>query len=96
MGQLETFVAAEHGRSLLWAGLYKRRRQHSGCKKLEEDLGLKLFDRSGRNPALTSTGERLLLEAKVTLGPSRAPDQCRQPQMFQTPSIRNFNSANAE
>ncbi|TCU18187.1 LysR family transcriptional regulator [Rhizobium sullae] len=70
MDQLEAFVAAaEHG-SFSAAGRALRKAQSAVSTQvanLEEDLGLALFSRSGRNPVLTSAGERLLLEAKVIL-----------------------------
>ncbi|MBV7522343.1 LysR family transcriptional regulator [Ensifer sp. ENS12] len=68
--QLQAFVAAaEHG-SFSAAGRALRKAQSAVSTQvanLEEDLGLDLFDRSGRNPSLTTAGERLLLEAKVIL-----------------------------
>lgn len=70
MEQLEAFVAAaEHG-SFSAAGRALRKAQSAvstQVSNLEEDLGLALFSRAGRNPVLTPAGERLLLEAKVIL-----------------------------
>jgi len=70
LDQLEAFVAAaEHG-SFSAAGRALQKAQSAVSTQvanLEEDLGLKLFDRSARNPILTLAGERLLLEAKLIL-----------------------------
>lgn len=70
MEQLEAFVAAaEHG-SFSAAGRALRKAQSAVSTQistLEEDLGLELFSRRGRNPTLTSAGERLLSEAKLIL-----------------------------
>ncbi|MCV9966924.1 LysR family transcriptional regulator [Pararhizobium sp. BT-229] len=70
MDQLEAFVAAAKHGSFSAAGRALRKAQSAVSTQvanLEEDLGLDLFDRSGRNPVLTSAGERLLPEAKVIL-----------------------------
>lgn len=68
--QLEAFVAAaEHG-SFSAAARALRKAQSAvstHVSNLEEDLGVTLFSRAGRNPVLTSAGERLLREAKVVL-----------------------------
>jgi DNA-binding transcriptional LysR family regulator len=68
--QLEAFVAAaEHG-SFSAAGRALRKAQSAVSTQvanLEEDLGVALFSRAGRNPVLTAAGERLLREAKVIL-----------------------------
>jgi DNA-binding transcriptional LysR family regulator len=68
--QLEAFVAAaEHG-SFSAAARVLRKAQSAvstHVSNLEEDLGVTLFSRAGRNPVLTSAGERLLLEARVVL-----------------------------
>lgn len=68
--QLEAFVAAaEHG-SFSAAGRVLRKAQSAistQVANLEEDLGIALFSRAGRNPVLTAAGERLLREAKVIL-----------------------------
>lgn len=70
MEQLEAFVAAaEHG-SFSAAGRALRKAQSAvstQVSNLEDDLGVALFSRTGRNPVLTPAGERLLLEAKVIL-----------------------------
>jgi len=68
--QLEAFAAAaEHG-SFSAAGRVLRKAQSAVSTQvanLEEDLGIALFSRAGRNPVLTAAGERLLREAKVIL-----------------------------
>ncbi|RYE30357.1 MAG: LysR family transcriptional regulator [Hyphomicrobiales bacterium] len=68
--QLEAFAAAaEHG-SFSAAGRALRKAQSAVSTQvanLEEDLGVVLFSRAGRNPVLTAAGERLLREAKVIL-----------------------------
>ncbi|ASP74695.1 LysR family transcriptional regulator [Sinorhizobium meliloti] len=70
MEQLEAFVAAaEHG-SFSAAGRALRKAQSAvstQVSNLEEDLGLELFSRQGRNPTLTAAGERLLSEARLIL-----------------------------
>ncbi len=70
MEQLEAFVAAaEHG-SFSAAGRVLCKAQSAistQVSSLEDDLGVQLFSRVGRNPVLTAAGERLLLEAKVIL-----------------------------
>ncbi len=70
MEQLEAFVAsAEHG-SFSAAGRALRKAQSAvstQVSNLEEDLGIVLFSRAGRNPSLTAAGERLFSEAKLIL-----------------------------
>jgi DNA-binding transcriptional LysR family regulator len=70
MEQLEAFVAAaEHG-SFSAAARVLRKAQSAvstHVANLEADLGLSLFSRAGRHPALTAAGQRLLPEAKVIL-----------------------------
>ncbi|MCQ4633004.1 LysR family transcriptional regulator [Shinella sp. CPCC 100929] len=70
MEQLEAFAAAaEHG-SFSAAGRALRKAQSAISvlvSSLEDDLGVQLFSRASRNPALTPAGERLLAEAKVIL-----------------------------
>lgn len=70
MEQLEAFVAsAEHG-SFSAAGRALRKAQSAvstQVSNLEEDLGVALFSRAGRNPSLTAAGERLFSEAKLIL-----------------------------
>lgn len=70
LDQLQAFVtAAEQGSfSAAARRLHKAQSAISTqIANLEVDLGLSLFDRSSRNPVLTSAGERLLLEARVML-----------------------------
>ena len=68
--QLECFVAAASEAS------FSRAAKQLGCvesaitgqiKRLEEELGVSLFARTGRGVALTSAGRHLLIEAKETL-----------------------------
>ncbi|MGO4735793.1 LysR family transcriptional regulator [Bosea sp. 2KB_26] len=70
LDQLRAFVAAaEHG-SFSGAARALRKAQSAvstQVSNLEEDLGVALFSRAGRNPVLTPAGERLLREAKVVL-----------------------------
>ena len=68
--QLEAFVAAAEQGSFSAAGRALRKAQSAistQVANLEEDLGVALFSRAGRNPVLTVAGERLLREAKVIL-----------------------------
>jgi len=68
--QLEAFVAAAEQGSFSAAGRALRKAQSAVSTQvanLEEDLGVALFSRAGRNPVLTVAGERLLREAKVIL-----------------------------
>lgn len=68
--QLEAFVAAAEQGSFSAAGRALRKAQSAVSTQvanLEEDLGIALFSRAGRNPVLTPAGERLLREAKVIL-----------------------------
>jgi len=68
--QLEAFVAAATHGSFSAAGRVLRKAQSAistQVSNLEEDLGVLLFSREGRNPVLTAAGERLLPEAKVIL-----------------------------
>ncbi|MTH35282.1 LysR family transcriptional regulator [Paracoccus limosus] len=68
--QLAAFAAAaEHG-SFSAAGRALGKAQSAistQIANLEIDLGLELFDRSGRNPVLTVAGVRLLPEARLIL-----------------------------
>lgn len=68
--QLAAFAAAaEHG-SFSAAGRALGKAQSAVSTQvanLEIDLGVQLFDRSGRNPVLTPAGARLLPEARVIL-----------------------------
>lgn len=68
--QLEAFVAAvEHG-SFSAAARYLGKAQSrisTAVANLEIDLGVSLFDRSGKYPALTEEGERILSAARTAL-----------------------------
>ncbi|MGB3067702.1 MAG: LysR family transcriptional regulator [Ottowia sp.] len=70
MEQLQAFVAAvEHG-SFTNAARVLRRAQSAVSTQitaLEDDLGVRLFQRTGRAPVLTPIGERVLQEARVVL-----------------------------
>src|SRR5579872_3669024 len=70
MEQLEAFAAAATHGSFSAAGRVLRKAQSAVSTQvanLETDLGVELFDRSGRHPVLTAAGERLLREAQVIL-----------------------------
>jgi DNA-binding transcriptional LysR family regulator len=70
LDQLQAFVAAAEAGSFSGAARRLRKVQSAVSTQvanLEADLGLELFSRAGRNPVLTSAGERLLLEARVVL-----------------------------
>ncbi|ONG58023.1 LysR family transcriptional regulator [Pseudoroseomonas deserti] len=70
MEQLQAFVAAAETGSFSAAGRRLRKAQSAVSTQvanLETDLGLELFSRAGRNPALTAAGQRLLEEARVVL-----------------------------
>ena len=70
LDQLQAFVAAAETGSFSAAGRRLRKAQSAistQISNLETDLGLPLFTREGRNPALTPAGQRLLLEARVML-----------------------------
>ena len=70
LDQLRYFVAAAH------AGTFTRAAEQEGVtqpslsqqiRKLEDSLGVPLFERRGRSVRLTQAGERLLPEAKSLL-----------------------------
>lgn len=70
LGQLRTFVAiAESGG--FRAGAARLRRAQSALShavaSLEQELGITLFDRSGRRPVLTPAGTALLEDARAVL-----------------------------
>lgn len=70
MDQLEAFVgAAEQGSFSAAARVLKKAQSavSTQVSNLEDDLGVALFSRAGRNPTLTEAGARLLPEAKVIL-----------------------------
>jgi DNA-binding transcriptional LysR family regulator len=68
LGQLRTFVAAAEEGSFSAAGRKLRRAQSvvsQTLANLEMQLGVKLFDRSGRYPHLTDHGQALLNDARA-------------------------------
>src|SRR5580700_11877142 len=67
LDQLRTFIAAADEGSFSAAGRKLRRAQSvvsQTLATLERQLGVKLFDRSGRYPRLTDHGQALLNDAK--------------------------------
>ena len=67
LDQLRTFVAAVDEGSFSAAGRRLQRAQSvvsQTLANLEEQLGVKLFDRSGRYPRLTDHGRALLIDAR--------------------------------
>jgi DNA-binding transcriptional LysR family regulator len=67
LDQLRTFIAAADEGSFSAAARKIRRAQSAASDlvgKLEEQIGVKLFDRSGRYPKLTSQGAVLLADAR--------------------------------
>lgn len=65
--QLQAFDAAAHTGSFSAAARRLGKAQSvisTAVANLEADLGVSLFDRSGRYPALTAEGKRLLLDAR--------------------------------
>ena len=68
LDQLRTFIAAADEGSFSAAGRRLRRAQSvvsQTLANLEEQLGVKLFDRSGRYPVLTDQGRALLADARA-------------------------------
>ncbi len=68
MDQLRTFIAAADEGSFSAAGRKLRRAQSvvsQTLANLEQQIGLSLFDRSGRYPKLTEAGRALLADARV-------------------------------
>jgi DNA-binding transcriptional LysR family regulator len=68
LDQLRTFIAAADEGSFSAAGRRLHRAQSvvsQTLANLEEQLGVKLFDRRGRLPALTDQGSALLIEARA-------------------------------
>jgi DNA-binding MarR family transcriptional regulator len=66
LGELKTFVtvAAEHSFSLAAMKLCRTQPAvNQAIRRLEEDLGERLFDRSAKQPTLTQAGDALLPEA---------------------------------
>jgi len=71
LDQLRTFIAAADERSFSAAGRRLRRAQSvvsQTLANLEGQLGVKLFDRSGRFPVLTDQGRALLADARAVAG----------------------------
>jgi DNA-binding transcriptional LysR family regulator len=71
LDQLRTFIAAAEEGSFSAAGRHLRRAQSvvsQTMANLEGRLGVKLFDRSGRFPALTDQGRALLADARAVAG----------------------------
>lgn len=74
LDQIETFLAVVDEGSFSAAGRKLHRVQSAisySIAQLEQALGTTLFDRSGRRPALTSNGERLVAEARRVMAQSR-------------------------
>ncbi len=68
LDQLRTFIAAAEEGSFSAAGRKLRRAQSVVSQTLanfEKQLGMKLFDRSGRYPRLTGQGQALLNDARA-------------------------------
>lgn len=68
LDQLRTFIAAAEEGSFSAAGRKLRRAQSvvsQTLANLEKQLGVKLFDRSGRYPRLTDHGQALLNDARA-------------------------------
>ena len=71
LDQLRTFIAAADEKSFSAAGRRLRRAQSvvsQTLANLEGQLGVKLFDRSGRFPVLTDQGRALLADARAVAG----------------------------
>src|SRR5258708_18974037 len=70
LDQLRTFIAAADEGSFSAGGRRLRRAQSvvsQTLENLEAQLGVKLFDRSSRQPVLTSQGMALLAEARAVV-----------------------------
>jgi DNA-binding transcriptional LysR family regulator len=68
LDQLRAFIAAAEEGSFSAAGRKLRRAQSvvsQTLSNLEKQLGVKLFDRSGRYPRLTESGQALLIDARA-------------------------------
>src|SRR6202011_2226259 len=68
LDQLRTFIAAAEEGSFSAAGRKLRRAQSvvsQTLANLEKQLGVKLFDRSGRYPRVTDPGKALLNDARA-------------------------------
>ena len=75
LDQLRTFIAAAEEGSFSAAGRKLQRAQSlvsQTLANLEEQIGVKLFDRSGRYPRLTEQGSALLRDARA-VAPTGAP-----------------------
>jgi DNA-binding transcriptional LysR family regulator len=71
LDQLRTFIAVADEKSFSAAGRRLRRAQSvvsQTLANLEGQLGVKLFDRSGRLPVLTDQGRALLADARAVAG----------------------------
>jgi DNA-binding transcriptional LysR family regulator len=71
LDQLRTFIAAADEGSFSAAGRRLKRGQSvvsQSLSNLEEQLGVKLFDRSARFPVLTDQGRALLADARAVAG----------------------------
>lgn len=71
LDQLRTFIAAADAGSFSAASRRLRRAQSvvsQTLANLEGQLGVKLFDRSGRTPVLTDQGRALLMDARAVAG----------------------------
>ena len=71
LDQLRTFIAAADAGSFSAAGRRLRRTQSvvsQTLANLEGQIGVRLFDRSGRYPALTPEGRALLADARAVAG----------------------------
>ena len=71
MDQLRTFIAAAEEGSFSAAGRKLKRAQSvvsQTLANLEQQIGLSLFDRSGRYPKLTDAGRALLDDARAAAG----------------------------
>src|ERR1700730_11602089 len=71
LDQLRTFIAAAEEGSFSAAGRHLKRAQSvvsQTLANLEGQIGVKLFDRSGRFPVLTDQGRALLADARAIAG----------------------------
>lgn len=70
LDQLQMFVQAAQNGSFSAAARKLGKTQSTvsvAIANLEADLGVELFDRSARNPVLTATGQKILLQAEAVL-----------------------------
>jgi DNA-binding transcriptional LysR family regulator len=71
LDQLRTFIVAADKGSFSGAGRHLKRAQSvvsQTLANLEEQIGVKLFDRSSRFPVLTDQGRALLADARAITG----------------------------